>query len=268
MQRGHNKLCCKNASINPTPKPKKKIGRPRLNLELTNCTRGGRGSKRGSRGSGRRSTSVYEKCESFGISKKKEHGIERQFITQTTPDVESEFVPQKNIKIDVEETQEENDEDGVKDDEQHLLLIVNIFQKNIEVDVEGDGLDMTDMDQILHELSYLRESKDNEAEILLCINITQSQLKEFDALLHQSKKVTKEDNDENKEESNYEDGVKETQEDNDEDGAEDDEEGVDDTQVRVRSRKPSERIIENMLKKIMVDKKGIGMALEKPLTLD
>ena len=65
----------------------------------------------------------------FWDIQKKEHGIERQFITQTTPDVESEFVLQKNIEIDVEETQEENDEDEVKDDEQHLLLIVNIFQK-------------------------------------------------------------------------------------------------------------------------------------------
>ena len=79
---------------------------------------------------------------------------------------------------------------------------------------------------------------------------------------------TQEDNDENKEESDYEDGVEESQVDNDEDEAEDDEEGVDDTQVRVRTRKPSERITENMLKKTVVDKKGIGMALEKPLTLD
>ncbi|CAI9287910.1 unnamed protein product [Lactuca saligna] len=146
---------------------------------------------------------------------------------------------------------------------------------------------MADLDQLLHELSYLRESKYSEAEILLCLNITQSQLKGFDVLLHQSKQAakdvpfmsehvpkTQEDNDENKEESDYEDEVEESQVENDKDGADDDEEGVDDTQVRVRTqvrirtRKPSERITENMLKKIVVDKKGIGMAPEKPLSLD
>ncbi|CAH1414421.1 unnamed protein product [Lactuca virosa] len=47
---------------------------------------------------------------------------------------------------------------------------------------------------------------------------------------------TQEDNGENKEEIDYEDEVEESQEDNDEDGAEDDEEGVDDTQVRVRTQ--------------------------------
>nr|KAJ0211985.1 hypothetical protein LSAT_V11C400185510 [Lactuca sativa] len=184
MQMGHNKVSSKNPSFKPTPNPKKKIGRPRLNPELTNCTRRGRGGgrgcgrgvRRGGRSGGRGSTSVYEEGESSG---KKEPGIEAQFVTQTTPnDVSfvSEHVP---------ETQEENDE--------------------------------------------------------------------------------------NKEESDYEDGVEESQEDNDEDGSEDDEEGVDDTQVRVRTQvmvrtsNPSERITENMLKKIMVGKKGIGMAPENLL---
>ncbi|CAI9292960.1 unnamed protein product [Lactuca saligna] len=79
---------------------------------------------------------------------------------------------------------------------------------------------------------------------------------------------TQKDNEKNKEESDYEDEVEESQEDNDEDGADDDEKGVHDTQVRVRKGKPSKWITENMLKKIMVDKKGIGMNPEKPLTLD
>nr|KAJ0227810.1 hypothetical protein LSAT_V11C100045640 [Lactuca sativa] len=68
------------------------------------------------------------------------------FVTQTTPTVDSEHVPK---------TQE----------------------ADVNIDVEGDGLDMVDLDQILHDLSYLRESKYNEADILLCLNITQSQLK-------------------------------------------------------------------------------------------
>nr|KAJ0224529.1 hypothetical protein LSAT_V11C100045630 [Lactuca sativa] len=46
MQMGHNKVSCKNPSVKPKSKPKKKIGWPRLNPELTNCTRLGRGSGR------------------------------------------------------------------------------------------------------------------------------------------------------------------------------------------------------------------------------
>ncbi|CAI9303441.1 unnamed protein product [Lactuca saligna] len=155
----------------------------------------------------------------------------------------------------------------------------------------GVTLDMADLDQIMSDLSYLRESKYSEAEMFLCLNITQSQLKGFDALIHQSEQDAKdvpfvsehvletqedngEDGAEESQEDNDEDGAEESQEDNDEDGAEDDEEGVDDTQVRVRTqvsvrtRKTSERITENMLKKIVIDKKGIGMALDKPLALD
>ncbi|CAI9289711.1 unnamed protein product [Lactuca saligna] len=262
---GDNKVSCKNPSFKPTPKPKKKIGRPRLNPELINCTRlgrgGGRGGRRGGRSGGRGYTSVYEEGESSG---KKEPRIETQFVTQTTPNVESQFITQTAPIVDSEHVPETHETD-------------------VKIDDEGDGLDMDGLDQILHDFSYLRESKYSEAEILLCLNISQSQLKGFDALLHQSKQAakdvpfvrehvpeTQEDNDENKEESDYE----ESQVDNDEDGAEDDEEGVDDTQVRVRTqvkvrkRKPSERITENMLKKIVVDKKGIGMHLEKLLSLD
>nr|KAJ0196647.1 hypothetical protein LSAT_V11C700368940 [Lactuca sativa] len=179
-----------------------------------------RGGGRGGRSGGRGSTGVYEEGESSG---KKEPGIETQFVTQTTPDVESQFVTQTTPTIDSEHVQETR-------------------EANVKIDDEGNGLDMADLDQILHDL----KSKYSEAEILLCLNITQSQLKGFDALHHQSKQVEKdvpfvseqvpethEDNDENKEESDYEDGVEESQEDNDEDGVEDHEEGVDDTQVRV-----------------------------------
>nr|KAJ0201836.1 hypothetical protein LSAT_V11C600321540 [Lactuca sativa] len=177
---GHNKVSCKNPSDKPTLKPKKKIGRPRLNPELTNYTRlgrgggrggrgGGRGGRRGGRSGGRGSTNVYEECES---SMKKEPGIETQFVTQTTPNVESQFVTQTAPTVaseHVPETQE----------------------ANVKIDDEGDGLDMADLDQILHDLSYIRESKYSEVEILLCLNITQSQLKGFDALLHQSKQAAK-----------------------------------------------------------------------------
>nr|KAJ0216132.1 hypothetical protein LSAT_V11C300148440 [Lactuca sativa] len=148
IQRGHNKLSCKNPSFHPTPKSRKKIGRPWLNPELTNCKIGGRGSKTG----GRSGEEVSE------------------FVPQTSPTFNSEDIPQTDV----------------------------------EIDVEGDGLDIDDMDQIMHDLSYLSDSKYNDAKILFCLNITQSKLKEFDSFLHQSKQVanservpeTHEDNDE------------------------------------------------------------------------
>ncbi|CAI9301036.1 unnamed protein product [Lactuca saligna] len=167
---GHNKVSFKNPSVKRTPKPKNKIGRPRLNPKLTNCTRlgrgsgrggrsggrgGGRGSRRGGRSGGRGSTSVYEEGESSG---KKETGIETQFVTQTTPNVESQFVTKAAPTVDIE-----------------------------------------------HDVPFVSEHVPE----------------------------TQEDNDENKEESDYENGVEESQVDNYDDGAEDDEEGVDDTQVRV-----------------------------------
>ncbi|CAI9299994.1 unnamed protein product [Lactuca saligna] len=153
-------------------------------------------------------------------------------------------------------------------------------QIDVEIEVEDDGLDIDDMDQILHDLSYSRESKYNEKEIIFRLIITQTQFKEFVSLFQQSKQVPKpipNRVNEAQEDNVDEHGVDETHEDNDKDGddginktreEEDDEDGVDDKQVKVRTRKPSERITENMLKKIVVDKKGIGMALEKPLTLE
>lgn len=70
--------------------------------------------------------------------------------------------------------------------------------------------------------------------------------------------------------------VDETQEEEDDDEDEfdetqkedDEEDRVDDTWVRDRTKNPSERKTEIMLKKIMVDKKEIGMNPIKPLTLE
>ncbi|CAI9280098.1 unnamed protein product [Lactuca saligna] len=214
MQMGHNKVSCKNPSVQPTPKPKKKIGRTRLNPKLTNCTRlgrgggrggrrGGRGGRKGGRSGGRGSTSVYEEGESYG---KKEPGIETQFLTQTTPNVESQFVTQTAPTVDSE----------------HVL---ETQEADVNIDDEGDGIDMDDLDQILSDLSYLRESKYSEAEIHMCLNITQSQLKGFDAFIHQSKQAAKDvpyvsEHVPETQEDNGEDGAEESQEDNDEVGAE------------------------------------------------
>nr|KAJ0222699.1 hypothetical protein LSAT_V11C200087050 [Lactuca sativa] len=54
LQRGHNKASYKNPKVTPEPKPKKKMGRPRLDPDISHWTRcgvrGSRGSARGSRG--------------------------------------------------------------------------------------------------------------------------------------------------------------------------------------------------------------------------
>ncbi|CAI9277206.1 unnamed protein product [Lactuca saligna] len=48
LQRGHNKASCKNPKITPEPKPKKKMGIPRLDPDISHWTRGGvRGGVRG-----------------------------------------------------------------------------------------------------------------------------------------------------------------------------------------------------------------------------
>ena len=55
QQMGHNRVSCKNPQVIPDPKPKKKMGRPKLNPELNHWRRGTRGPKRGGqRGGGQR----------------------------------------------------------------------------------------------------------------------------------------------------------------------------------------------------------------------
>ncbi|CAI9265584.1 unnamed protein product [Lactuca saligna] len=56
LQRGHNKASCKNPKVTLEPKPKKKMGIPRLDPDISHWTRGSvrggvRGSKGGARGS-------------------------------------------------------------------------------------------------------------------------------------------------------------------------------------------------------------------------
>lgn len=57
LQTGHNKASCKNPKVTPEPRPKKKMGRPRVDPDISHWIRGGgrgpRGCGRGSRGGGR-----------------------------------------------------------------------------------------------------------------------------------------------------------------------------------------------------------------------
>ena len=41
LQRGHNKVSCKNPTVIPEPQPKKKMGRPRVEPDIYHWTRGG-----------------------------------------------------------------------------------------------------------------------------------------------------------------------------------------------------------------------------------
>ena len=69
FQFNHNIRSCKNPKVTPPPKPKKKMGRPRLNVELTHYT--GRGRGRGSRdGRGGRSQTASQTVQKGKLSRK------------------------------------------------------------------------------------------------------------------------------------------------------------------------------------------------------
>lgn len=54
----------------------------------------------------------------------------------------------------------------------------DINKTDVEVDIKGD-----EVDKIMDILSFLRESKYSEEDIIYCLNITKAPFNEFDALL-------------------------------------------------------------------------------------
>nr|KAJ0219374.1 hypothetical protein LSAT_V11C300103230 [Lactuca sativa] len=114
-----SKVSCKNPLVKPTPKRKKKIGRPRLNPELTNCTRlgrdGGRGGRRGGRGGGRggrRGIEVVEEGLPVFMKKVKVLGKKNMGLRLN-------LSPKQHLLLRVNLSPK-----------QHLLLTVNIYQKH------------------------------------------------------------------------------------------------------------------------------------------
>ena len=95
LQKGHNKVSCKNPTITPEPKPKKKMGRPRLNPELTHCSKGGRRPKTGTRcgGRGTRGGRRGTRGESSTIHQPNP-AVESQEMHQEGPNIETQTVPE------------------------------------------------------------------------------------------------------------------------------------------------------------------------------
>ncbi|CAI9302910.1 unnamed protein product [Lactuca saligna] len=255
QQKGHNKKTCKNPHVEPDPKPNKKIGRPRLDPSLTQWTRRGRGGTRGNRGGGR----VPRGGGGF------HSWFERGETSNTVP-------PQKRVN------EEYNSEEMV----------------DVDVMSDGDGLDMADMDYITQQITELRKSGYTDVDIMRCLGITKAHLEEFGYVAANVEGGLEGDGQGNEEEGGHGqgdgvegggdgqegegDGEKEDGEGDEGDGQEEDEEGVpvnDPVQqghfgnnMKQRTRRPSERIILQKLKKKVVDPLGIGMCEDKALVID
>ncbi|CAI9296201.1 unnamed protein product [Lactuca saligna] len=235
QQKGHNKKTCKNPHVEPDPKPNKKIGRPRLDPSLTQWIRRGRGGTRGNRGGGR----VPRGGGGF------HSWFERGETSNTVP-------PQKRVN------EEYNSEEMV----------------DVDVMSDGDGLDMADMDYITQQITELRKSGYTDVDIMRCLGITKAHLEEFGYVAANVEGGLEGDGQGNEEEGGHGqgdgvegggdgqegegDGEKEYGEGDEGDGQED-EEGVpvnDPVQqghfgnnMKQRTRRPSERIILQKLKK-------------------
>ncbi|CAH1418792.1 unnamed protein product [Lactuca virosa] len=121
----------------------------------------------------------------------------------------------------------------------------------VEQIIEGERLHKS--------LNDLRQSNYSEQDIISFLNITKEQLKEFDDFFHKSKEIPK---------NMSEEGIDEKQK--KEDNVVDNKEEVDDTEEvhdtvegrsrktskMIRTRKTSERITKNMLKKTVIEKRN------------
>ncbi|KAI3690233.1 hypothetical protein L2E82_48210 [Cichorium intybus] len=102
-------------------------------------------------------------------------GVETQ-----TPDVVQQDVPQPETQTPRQDVpqQETQNPDVVQ-------------QENQCVD-EGDGIDVSDFDKLVNIIEDMRESKYSDVDIIQCLGITESQLKEFEAYKPQSMVVVPE----------------------------------------------------------------------------
>nr|KAJ0204383.1 hypothetical protein LSAT_V11C500289450 [Lactuca sativa] len=164
-------------------------------------------------------------------------------------------------------------------------------EEMVDVDVmsDGDGLDMADMDYITQQITELRKSGYTDVDIMRCLGITKAHLEEFGYVAANVEGGLEGDGQGNEEEGGHgqgdgvegggeRDGEKEDGEGDEGDGQEEDEEGVpvnDPVQqghfgnnMKQRTRRPSERIILQKLKKKVVDPLGIGMCEDKALVID
>ncbi|CAI9296062.1 unnamed protein product [Lactuca saligna] len=161
----------------------------------------------------------------------------------------------------------------------------------VDVDVmnDGYGLDITDMDYIIKQVTQLRKSGYTDVDIMRCLEITKAHLQEFGTVVANVEGGLEGDGqgDGEEEDREGERGEVEDVQGNEEGGegvevevedVEGNEEGVpmnDPVQqghfgnnMQQRIRRPSERIILQKLKKKVVDPLGIGMCQDKAFIID
>ncbi|KAL4578632.1 hypothetical protein LXL04_014759 [Taraxacum kok-saghyz] len=251
LVKGHNARSCKNPKVVPQPKPKGKMGRPRLDPNLNHWTRGGRGPKsggRGMRGRGGRGES------NRGESSRVQDDDFTQFLNENVD------FKQDNIPQDVQDVVPEQDRDEGDDPEQD-----RDEGDGPEPDRdEGDGMDISDMDELINAIRSFRESGYTDEVVMNCVGISASQLKELDEIVASQEKlmvdVVESQSVPETQPLGHEEGIGETVD-----------EPLPDSQVMKKlpvRRKPSQRITKIKLKTHVVDPQGKGMSAEKPLALD
>ncbi|KAL4587600.1 hypothetical protein LXL04_000472 [Taraxacum kok-saghyz] len=272
LVKGHNARSCKNPKVVPQPKPKGKMGRPRLDPNLNHWTRGGRGPKRGGRGMRGRG----EKGES---NRGESSRVQDDFTQGSVPyDDFTQFLNENvDFKHDVQDAVPEHDVHDVQDVQdavpEHDVHDVQVVQDAVpehdvhdvqDVQDEGDGMDISDMDELINQIRSVRESGYTDEVIMNCVGISASQLKELDEIVASQEKlmvdVAESQSVPETQPLGHEEGIGETVD-----------ESLPDSQVMKKlpvRRKPSQRITKMKLKKHVVDKQGRGMSAEKPLALE
>ncbi|CAI9280085.1 unnamed protein product [Lactuca saligna] len=152
LQRGHNKASCKNPKVVPEPKPKKKIGRPKLDPDLTNWIGSRRGDRGGGTGYGRRG----KRGGGRGSGGRGKRGSGNTKFGEVTSNLDEENVVTPTVESDNEEAK---DMESLEVDDE------------IRVDVKSD-------------IDFMRQSNYTTQEILECLGINEEELYEFEGLKH------------------------------------------------------------------------------------
>ncbi|KAL4567626.1 hypothetical protein LXL04_023215 [Taraxacum kok-saghyz] len=254
---GHNRVSCKNPQVIPDPKPKKKMGRPKLNPELNHWSRGTRGPKRGGqrgggqRSVGQRSAGQSSAAESGGGQTGWASWFERGQRNATHEKAQAEYAANEGPQSEVQEN-------AVNERPQ---LEVQDNQENDYMD-EGDGMDISDMDEIFGGIRSMREAHYTTTEILDCMGISQEQLNDFESVIKQQQVEARANReaDQARADREADQGKKKANIDA--------EQGKKKAKLPVKRRKPSGRIINIKLATKVVDKDGKGMTADKALELD
>ncbi|KAL4581904.1 hypothetical protein LXL04_006438 [Taraxacum kok-saghyz] len=129
---------------------------------------------------------------------------------------------------------------------------------------EGDGMDISDMDEIFGGIRSMREAHYTTTEILDCMGISQEQLNDFESVIKQQQVRFIRANSEADQGDEAIQGKKKAYIEPNIDA----EQGKKKAKLPVKRRKPSGRIINIKLATKVVDKDGKWMTADKALELD